>query len=50
MIGRRKRLVILMYTTTEPAISPFKPINRLLKIDHYHGTTRSRLENPRDPS
>ena len=31
------------YTPTEPTISPFKPINRLLKADCYNGTTYNRL-------
>ena len=31
------------YTPTEPPISPFKPINRLLKTDWYNGTTYNRL-------
>ena len=32
-----------MYTPREPAISPFKPINRLLKTDCYNGTNQNRL-------
>ena len=31
--------VFIGYTSTEPAISPSKPINRLLKADCYNGTT-----------
>ena len=34
-----KELNSLGYTPTEPAVSPFKPINRLLKTDCYNGTT-----------
>ena len=47
MIGRRKRLVILMYTPAEPAISPQKPINRLLKTDCHYETIYNRLLNYR---
>jgi len=36
-------IIILAYTPVEPVISPFKPINRLLKIDRYNGTTSSTL-------
>ena len=32
-------LVPLGYTPREPAISPFKPINRPLKTDWHNGTT-----------
>jgi hypothetical protein len=32
-----------MYTPREPANSPIKPINRLLKTDWYNGTTYNRL-------
>ena len=38
MIYRLKDL-FFEYTPTEPAVSPFKPINRLLKTDCYNGTT-----------
>ena len=33
------------YTPAEPAISPFKHINRLLKTDWYNGTTYTSLLN-----
>ena len=33
----------IKYTPREPAISPFKPINRPLKTDCYNGTTYNRL-------
>ena len=36
-------LVPLGYTPREPAISPRKPIDRLLKTDCYNGTTYNRL-------
>ena len=32
----------LGHTPREPAISPFKPINRLLKTDRYNGTIYNR--------
>ena len=31
--------VLHEYTLAEPAVSPQKPINRLLKTDCYYGTT-----------
>ena len=34
----------LGYTPREPAVSPFKPINRPLKVDCYNGTTYNRLD------
>ena len=38
MIYRLKDL-FFEYTLAEPAVSPQKPINRLLKTDCYYGTT-----------
>ena len=35
--------VFIGHTPREPAILPFKPINRLLKTDCYNGTTYNRL-------
>ncbi len=32
------QIQFVKYTPREPAISPFKPINRLLKIDRHNGT------------
>ena len=40
MIYRLKDL-FFEYTPTEPAISPFKPINRPPKTDRYKGTTQT---------
>ena len=35
--------VFIGYTPREPAVSPFKPINRPLKTDRYNGTTYIRM-------
>ena len=42
--NRVKAFVRFEHTPTEPPKKPLKPINRLLKIDRYNGTTYNRLD------
>ena len=39
----KKLIVNIGHTQVEPAISPFKPINRPLKTDCYHNAELARL-------
>jgi len=39
----KKLIVNIGHTQVEPAISPFIPINRPLKIDCYHNAELARL-------
>ena len=41
---RVKAFVRFEHTPRQPVTSPFKPINRLLKIDRRNGTTYNRLD------